>query len=83
MVTEHPVRDETLITAFYLGHKMIRIYTEKVDSSSLLKKTGHTYLTEIGGNKEGLFWKEYPRLIAVLLGRLLIVDKAFKFIFFF
>ena len=83
MVAENSVRGETLITAFDLGHKMIWIYTEKVDSSSLFKKAGHTYLTEIGGNKEGLFWKEYPRLIAVLLGRLLIVDKAFKFIFFF
>lgn len=42
MVAENSVMGETLITALDLGHKMIWIYTEKVDSSSLVKKAGHT-----------------------------------------
>lgn len=73
MVAKDSVKGETRFTAFALGHKRIWIYTEKVDSSSLLKKAGHTYLNRDGGNKEGLFWKEYPRLIAVLFGRFLMV----------
>lgn len=45
MEVENSVKGETRITAFDLGHKMIWIYTEKVDSSSLV------ILTEMGETK--------------------------------
>lgn len=53
MAAKNSVKGETLITAFDLGHKIIWIYTEKVDSSSLLQKAGHTYLNRDRGKQRG------------------------------